>query len=115
MSETDLSLEAVRSGGKRALAAALARIETDLSAPDVANLLDTILATLDREISTLGDVGNGDVLQALAMALAVRTRMLSGNADALAKLSDQLLDAALQSRVKPDAGNLDDEQPRAVH
>ena len=43
MSETDLSLEAVRSGGKRALAAALARIETDLSAPDVANLLDTAL------------------------------------------------------------------------
>lgn len=86
-----------------------------VSAVNVANLLDTALAALDREISTLGDVGNGDVLQALAMALAVRTRMLPGNAEALANLSDQLLKTALQSHMKPGAGNIDGEQPQAIH
>lgn len=85
------------------------------SAVHVANLLSTTLAALDREIRTLGDVGNGDVLQALAMALAVRTRMLPGNPEALAKLSDELLDTALQSTVRPAEGNTDDDQPQAVH
>jgi hypothetical protein len=42
----------------------------------VSNVLTAILGAVDREIALQGDVGNGDVLQALAMALAVRTRLL---------------------------------------
>ncbi|MFK7915897.1 MAG: hypothetical protein AB8B93_18435 [Pseudomonadales bacterium] len=86
-----------------------------VSAVTVANLLDSTLAALDREISTLGEVGNGDVLQALAMALAVRTRMLPGNPTTLTNLSEGLLDSALRSEMKPGAGNLDDEQTQALH
>ncbi len=46
------------------------------SAIRVSQLLDAVLATLDRELRVLGDTANGDVMQALAMALAVRTAML---------------------------------------
>lgn len=46
------------------------------SAMRVSQLLDAVLATLDRELRVLGDTANGDVMQALAMALAVRAAML---------------------------------------
>jgi hypothetical protein len=42
----------------------------------VSQLLDAVLGTLDRELRVLGNTANGDVMQALAMALAVRTAML---------------------------------------
>jgi hypothetical protein len=46
------------------------------SAMRVSQLLGAVLGTLDRELRVLGDTANGDVMQALAMALAVRTAML---------------------------------------
>lgn len=46
------------------------------SAMRVSQLLGTVLSTLDRELRVLGNTANGDVMQALAMALAVRTAML---------------------------------------
>ncbi len=46
------------------------------SAMRVSQLLDAVLGALDREIRVLGATANGDVMQALAMALAVRTAML---------------------------------------
>lgn len=46
------------------------------SAMRVSQLLDAVLGTLDRELRVLGITANGDVMQALAMALAVRTAML---------------------------------------
>lgn len=42
----------------------------------VSQLLTSVLGVLDRELRVLGDTANGDVMQALAMALAVRTAML---------------------------------------
>jgi len=42
----------------------------------VSQLLTSVLSVLDRELRVLGDTANGDVMQALAMALAVRTAML---------------------------------------
>jgi D-3-phosphoglycerate dehydrogenase len=42
----------------------------------VSQLLGAVLNTLDRELRVLGNTANGDVMQALAMALAVRTAML---------------------------------------
>lgn len=86
-----------------------------VSAVNVANLLSAVLATLDREISTIGEVGNGDVLQSLAMALAVRTRMLPGDADQLATLTTDLLQAALASKVTAAAGNVPNDGNNAVH
>lgn len=46
------------------------------SAMRVAQLLTAVLGTIDRELRVLGNTANGDVLQALAMALAARTAML---------------------------------------
>lgn len=85
------------------------------SAVHVANLLDALLATLDREIRQAGAVSNGDVLQATAMALAVRTRILPGDAAPLANLASELLAGALSASVQPAAGNLPPGQPRDLH
>lgn len=46
------------------------------SAMRVSQLLDAILGTLDRELRVLDNTANGDVMQALTMALAVRAAML---------------------------------------
>ncbi len=46
------------------------------SAMRVSQLLTAVLAAVDRELRVLGNTANGDVLQALAMALAARTAML---------------------------------------
>ncbi len=79
------------------------------SAVNVANLLSSVLATLDREIGHIGRVGNGDVLQALAMALAVRTRMLSGDEAMLNGLAAELVEAALATRAEGAASNANPE------
>lgn len=46
------------------------------SAMRVSQLLDSVLGVIDRELKVLGNTANGDVMQALAMALSVRTAML---------------------------------------
>ncbi|MBS1218134.1 MAG: hypothetical protein H6R21_1267 [Proteobacteria bacterium] len=46
------------------------------SAMRVSQLLTAVLGVVDRELRVLGNTANGDVMQALAMALAVRTAML---------------------------------------
>jgi hypothetical protein len=88
--------------------------ETD-SAVTVANLLDAVLESLDREIGRMTRVGNGDVLQALAMALAVRTRMLGARSERIDQLSRDLLDAALASAVTAAPGNLRPGGTRDLH
>ncbi len=47
-----------------------------LSAVQVSQLLTAVLGAIDRELRVLGKTANGDVMQALAMALAARTAML---------------------------------------
>lgn len=86
-----------------------------VSAVHVSNLLSAVLAALDREIRLLGQVGNGDVLQAVTMALAVRTRMLSGDPALLDRSVQGLLETALSAPVTPAAGNLPPGQDRDVH
>jgi hexokinase len=63
----------------------------------VEQLLGAVLATLDREFRLLGTTANGDVLQALAMALAVRTAMLHTAYDTSRNLSDELTATALDA------------------
>ncbi len=46
------------------------------SAVRVSQLLTAVLGAVDRELRVLGATANGDVMQALAMALAARTAML---------------------------------------
>jgi hypothetical protein len=85
------------------------------SAVNVSNLVDLLLAALDQEIRQIGAVSNGDVLQSLAMALAVRTRILPGNPEALAALSTRLLGDALGAPVVAGQGNISTDTPRDIH
>ncbi|MEO1574548.1 MAG: hypothetical protein AAFU65_06260 [Pseudomonadota bacterium] len=67
------------------------------SAVRVSQVLTAVLGAIDREVSLTGDTGNGDVLQALAMALAVRARMIPMSADTLDGLARALVNSALDS------------------
>lgn len=72
-----------------------------VSAMRVGQLLSATLAQIDRELKIFGDTANGDVLQALAMALAVRTAMIQGPRHVTDALAGDLLDAALGAVEKP--------------
>jgi hypothetical protein len=85
------------------------------SAVNVANLLTAVLAALDHEARQMGSVSNGDVLQAVAMALAVRTRILPGQPDQLVELARGLLENALGAAMVAAPGNLPPDEPRGVH
>lgn len=67
------------------------------SAVRVSQLLSAVLESVDREVSLTGDTGNGDVLQAMAMAVAVRARMIPMSADTIDGLARDLLNTALDS------------------
>lgn len=75
----------------------------------VDQMLSAILNTLDQDIKLCGETANGDVLQALAMALAVRARMIHAPEDVTAKLARDLLATATTAassaeRVTPETG-----------
>jgi hypothetical protein len=79
------------------------------SAVRVAQLLTSLLATLDREIKLLGETANGDVLQALAMTLAARVSMIHAPYAPVARLALSLTESALTAaarveRIEPPAG-----------
>ena len=65
--------------------------EQTASAMRVQQLLTALLETLTREIRVLGPTSNGDVLQALAMALAVRAGMVEAAPATALKLAQELL------------------------
>ena len=65
------------------------------SAVRVAQLVSALLETIDKDIAVSGETSNGDVLQAIAMTMAVRARMIHAASDTSAGLSTQLLDVAL--------------------
>ncbi len=65
------------------------------SAMRVSQLLTTVLAAVDRELRVLGNTANGDVMQALAMALAARTAMLHAPYAVGRKLATDLAATAL--------------------
>jgi len=86
-------------------------LHSDTASPVRVNqLLTAILDAIDQDIKICGETGNGDVLQAAAMALAVRARMIHAPTDVTADLSSQLLRTALDAartaeRVEPETGN----------
>ena len=64
----------------------------------VSNLVSSVLATLDNEIKLLGETSNGDVLQGLAMALAIRSKIIHGaDDDTTLRLVKSLVNDALES------------------
>ncbi|MBB45082.1 MAG: hypothetical protein CMM43_03115 [Rhodospirillaceae bacterium] len=66
----------------------------------VSNLITAILTTIDREISLMGDVSNGDVLQGVSMALAIRTHIILAPIETTSGLTKNLLNDALNSLTK---------------
>jgi len=67
------------------------------SATRVYQLLDRLLYTLNHEIAVLGDTHNGDLLQALAMAIAVRTEMIPADPELKRQLAQGVVETALRS------------------
>ncbi len=76
----------------------------------VAQMLSAVLGTLDRDLKLDASTSNGDLLQALAMAMAVRSTMLAADDATSEALCRQLLDSAFEAareaeRVSPRAGH----------
>lgn len=68
----------------------------------VNQLLDALLQCLDREIGVLGETSNGDVLQALCMATAIRAGIVHAPRETTDRLARSLLDSALESVAAAD-------------
>ena len=76
----------------------------------VHQLLSAILSKIDTELSVLGPSSNGDVLQAMAMALAIRTRMINAEPEQLSQMALDLAADSLQAcmraqRQRPPVGH----------
>lgn len=76
----------------------------------VGQLISAVLEAIDRDIALAGETSNGDVLQAVAMAMAIRARMIHAPDGVTDKLSAQLLRSALDavaaaSRQTPQVGH----------
>ena len=76
----------------------------------VHQLLSAILENIDTELSVIGPSSNGDVLQAVAMALAIRTRMINANRYQLTAIATELVADSLAAcmeaeRQSPPAGH----------
>ena len=63
----------------------------------VSQVLSGVLEAIDREIGLSRDTSNGDVLQAVAMALAIRARMIHTEPPVVEMLSRELLANALDA------------------
>ena len=66
----------------------------------VSQLVTAILDAIERDISIAGETSNGDVLQAVAMAAAVRSRMIHAPPAVTEKITRELLEAAVQGTAR---------------
>jgi hypothetical protein len=76
----------------------------------VGQLVSAILEAVDRDIGLIGETSNGDVLQAVAMALAIRARMIHAPQRTTETLTAELLASALHAaaearRESPQSGH----------
>ena len=60
----------------------------------VAQLVSAILAAIDRDLAIAGETSNGDVLQAAAMAMAIRARMIQAEQQTVQRLATDLMHTA---------------------
>ena len=63
----------------------------------VEQLITVMLKTIDDEIAVTGPTSNGDVLQAVAMTLAIRSGMIHSSLESSSALTHDLVDTALQA------------------
>ena len=80
------------------------------SAVRVNQLVSALLETVERDVAVAGETSNGDVLQAMAMALAVRAGIIHASPAVSGQLARALLDTALSAmsqsaRQGPPAGH----------
>ena len=68
-----------------------------VSTSDVARLVGAVLNALDANIEGQPPLSNGDVLQAVAMALALRTEMLAASRAMKDALARDVVERALRS------------------
>ena len=61
----------------------------------VHQILTTVLNSIAHDLKIVGAVSNGDILQALSMALAVRTRMVYAPEQTMRAIIAELTDSAL--------------------
>ena len=66
----------------------------------VSQLLTAVLETIDREVTVTGPMANGDVLQALAMAVAIRSRMIYAPSEVTLSLANTVTACALEATRK---------------
>ena len=64
---------------------------------NVNQLLTAILETINKEVAVAGPMANGDVLQALAMAIAIRSRMIYAPSEVTSDLARTLTTCALDA------------------
>lgn len=80
------------------------------SAVRVSQLVSVLLETVERDLAVAGETSNGDVLQAMAMALAVRARIIHAPPAASGALARDLVDSSLgamtrSERQRPPTGH----------
>ena len=68
----------------------------------VATMLSAVLEALSREVEGDGNISDGDVLQALAMALSVRARLVDVPPAVSLRLMHELVDNAFAATLKAD-------------
>ena len=61
-----------------------------------------VLDAIDRDLKVMGATANGDILQALAMALAVRARMIHGGGEMVVQLTQRPVSNALNAAMVAD-------------
>ncbi len=76
----------------------------------VGQLVSLLLDALDHDIAVVGETSNGDVLQACAMAMAIRAGMIHAPQEVTRELSRDLLNSALDAvgsaaRQHPQSGH----------
>ena len=64
------------------------------SAEAVSEMITSLLESLSQQVEGRQDVSDGDILQALAMTLAVRARMVDADAHSTLALINELVEAA---------------------
>ncbi len=70
------------------------------SPEQVGKLLASTLAAMTEQIHQAGDISNGDVLQALAMAMAIRLELTGVERTTGLSLANQLIETAYQATAK---------------
>ena len=63
----------------------------------IEQLVSALLEVIDKDLAVAGETGNGDVLQAVAMTLAIRAGIIHAPHETIERLSKQLLQTALDA------------------